>query len=288
MNLFDKLVQEALKNHPELHVLKHVVEKELLQHDILRILSSCDFLKNLTFIGGTCLRLCYGGVRLSEDLDFTGGLHFSRDDLADMGKILVDRLSEKYGLKINVSEPTKDKLDVDTWKIRVETNPGSKHLPVQRINIDICSTSSFERKPNLIANPYEIDMGTSTLIIFAQSQEEIFTDKLIAFALRPNRIKYRDLWDIMWLKSKAIEPRFPLIVEKLEERKVQKENFILCFKQRLSNLKDNPVIEAEFNQEMLRFLPKNQYDSIKSQKLYWPFLQNFLEESLIKIEKNLK
>ena len=61
-----------------------VVEKELLHHDILRILSKTDLLKNLTFIGGTCLRLCYGGVRLSEDLDFTGGLDFSRSDLSSV------------------------------------------------------------------------------------------------------------------------------------------------------------------------------------------------------------
>ena len=42
-------------------------------------------------------------------------------------------------------------------------------------------------------------MGTGGLIIQAESKEEIFADKLIAFALRPNRIKYRDLWDIVWL-----------------------------------------------------------------------------------------
>jgi predicted nucleotidyltransferase component of viral defense system len=288
MNLFDKLVQEALKNHPELNILKHVVEKELLQHDILRILSSCDFLKDLTFIGGTCLRLCYGGIRLSEDLDFTGGINFSRANLTDMGKILIDRLSEKYGLKIQVSEPIQDKLDVDTWKVKIETNPGSKHLPVQRINIDICSISSYEKKPTMIVNPYNIDMGTSTLIIFAQSQEEIFADKLIAFALRPSRIKYRDLWDIMWLKSKAIEPRISLIPLKLKERKIQTDNFLSLFQERLAILKDNPSIEVEFNQEMMRFLPKNHYNNLKSQKLYWLCLQESFFEFFEKIGKVLK
>jgi predicted nucleotidyltransferase component of viral defense system len=50
------------------------VEKELLHHDILREMSMAGLLKNLTFIGGTCLRACYGSSRLSEDLDFTGGM----------------------------------------------------------------------------------------------------------------------------------------------------------------------------------------------------------------------
>src|ERR1700722_17012996 len=105
MNLFDQLVKEALKNQPNLSPLKIVVEKELLHHDILRILNQNNLLTNLTFIGGTCLRICYGGIRLSEDLDFTGGHDFSRDSLSTMGQIITDSLSEKYGLQVTVSEP---------------------------------------------------------------------------------------------------------------------------------------------------------------------------------------
>ena len=69
MSLFDVLVDEALKNQQELAPLRVVVEKELLHHDILRVLSTAGLLTQLTFIGGTCLRACYGSNRLSEDLD---------------------------------------------------------------------------------------------------------------------------------------------------------------------------------------------------------------------------
>ena len=89
MNLFDKLVEEALQNQPDFSPLRIVVEKELLHHDILSVLSDNNLLQNLTFIGGTCLRYCYGSIRLSEDLDFTGGGNFSRDSLSTMGKISV-------------------------------------------------------------------------------------------------------------------------------------------------------------------------------------------------------
>jgi len=50
MNLFDKLVTEALKNRPDFSPLRVVVEKELLHHDILRVLSSNNLLAKLTFI----------------------------------------------------------------------------------------------------------------------------------------------------------------------------------------------------------------------------------------------
>lgn len=77
MNLFDQLVNEALRNQSNLSPLRIVVEKELLHHDILLTLSKNQLLTNLTFIGGTCIRACYGGARLSEDLYFTGGQDFS-------------------------------------------------------------------------------------------------------------------------------------------------------------------------------------------------------------------
>ena len=60
MNLFDALVDTALNNNSDLASLRVVVEKEILHHDILRILSGAGSLKRLTFMGGTCLRACYG------------------------------------------------------------------------------------------------------------------------------------------------------------------------------------------------------------------------------------
>ena len=68
MNLFDQLTREALRNTPELGLLRPVVEKELLHHDILREMGDSGVLQGLVFMGGTCLRTCYGSLRLSEDL----------------------------------------------------------------------------------------------------------------------------------------------------------------------------------------------------------------------------
>jgi predicted nucleotidyltransferase component of viral defense system len=226
MNLFDQLVTEALKNQPKLSTLRAVVEKELLHHDVLRVLSQSDLLKDLTFIGGTCLRACYGGFRLSEDLDFTGGSNFMRSQLSTMAELLIESLFNKYGLLVVVSEPTQDKSNVDTWKIKIQTRPEQKHMPAQRINIDICAVPSYEIRPMLLINPYGVDMGTNGLVIQAQSREEIYADKLLAFALRPNRIKYRDLWDISWLHQQGIKPRLELIPNKLQDRNYTLENFM--------------------------------------------------------------
>lgn len=277
MNLFDKLVNEAIKNQPELTALRMVVEKELLHHDILRVLSQQQLLSSLTFIGGTCLRACYGGSRLSEDLDFTGGSDFTRASLAAMGDMLVENLSTKYALQVSVTAPVKDKQNVDTWKIKIETRPDAKDYPAQRINIDICAIPSYERQPVMLLNPYRVEMGTSGLIIQAESREEIFTDKLLAFAFRPNRIKYRDLWDMVWLHSQNIKPRLSLIPDKLHDRKITKEKFIAAFSERNKLLSTSSKIEAEYFKEMRRFLPAAQLKTIE-QMDYWQFVIFLMNE----------
>ena len=277
MNLFDKLVTEALKNQPDLVPLRVVVEKELLHHDILRVLSDNNLLKNLTFIGGTCLRSCYRGVRLSEDLDFTGGSDFTRDSLAMMGQTLVKNLNNKYGLFVKVTEPIKDKQNVDTWKIAIETRPEQQHLPSQRINIDICAINSYEKRPMMLLNPYGVDVGTSGLIIQAQSREEIYADKLLAFAFRPNRIKYRDLWDIAWLHGQGLKPRFELIPAKTQDRNTTIEYFLKSFNERKNMLKENSKMALEFKQEIQRFLPVNQIKTLEQDNL-WNFTIYLIED----------
>ena len=272
MNLFDQLVTQALKNQPNFSTLRVVVEKELLHHDILRVLSDHKLLSSLTFIGGTCLRMCHGGIRLSEDLDFTGGAHFTRKSLKEMGALLTESLQEKYNFTVHVQDPIKDKNNVDTWKIKVETRGATKHLPTQKINIDICSVPSYEKKPMMVINPYGVDMGTNGLILQTQSLEEIYTDKLLAFALRPNRPKYRDLWDISWLHGKGIQPNLNLITPKLQDHRITHTSFLKHYKARTTQL-TSPHHKEEFMREMSRFLPS---ETIQNQDL-WAFILHLLK-----------
>ena len=119
--------------------------------------------------------------------------------MSALARCLVDGLSAKYDLPVEVSEPVRESGNVDTWRLRVVTRPERRDLPAQRINIDVCAISSHERRPVLLRNRYGVEMGTSGLIVQAQSREEILADKLVALALRPNRLKNRDVWDIGWL-----------------------------------------------------------------------------------------
>ncbi len=288
MSLFDALVDEALNNKQEVARLRVVVEKELLHHDILRVLSGAGLLTQLTFIGGTCLRACYGSNRLSEDLDFTGGSDFTRDQLAAMSNILIESLKAKYGLEINVTDPVREEGNVSTWKLKVQTRPGLKDIPAQRINIDVCAIPSYQPRPMALLNPYGVEMGTSGLILQAQSREEIFADKLVAFALRPNRLKNRDLWDIAWLHQQQIKPALDLIKNKLNDHHAQTDVYLNAFAQRSASLNKDLEIAKEFRKEMARFLPNETVKETVNSEKFWEYLSNLLESYHQQLMKTLE
>ena len=288
MSLFDELVDEALNNKQEVARLRVVVEKELLHHDILRVLSGAGLLTQLTFIGGTCLRACYGSNRLSEDLDFTGGSDFNRDQLAAMSNTLIESLKAKYGLEINVTDPVREEGNVSTWKLKVQTRPGRKDIPAQRINIDVCAIPSYQPRPMALLNPYGVEMGTSGLILQAQSREEIFADKLVAFALRPNRLKNRDLWDIAWLHQQQIKPALDLIKNKLNDHHAQTDAYLNAFAQRSASLNKDLEIAKEFRKEMSRFLPNETVKETVNSEKFWEYLSNLLESYHLQLIKTLE
>lgn len=278
MSLFDRLVNEALRSRAELTSLRPVVEKELLHHDILREMSEAGLLIGLTFIGGTCLRACYGSARLSEDLDFTGGSHFKKSDLAELARVLTERLQTRYALRVSVSEPVKTGGNVSTWKLTIETRPGQRHLPAQRIHLDICAIPSHDPRPMMLRNLYGIDLGTSGLILQAQSREEILADKIIALAFRENRIKNRDLWDIGWLTQQGIELPARLIPIKIRDHQRENGEFVTMLTGRTASLKTEPAMRENFMKEMRRFLPAATVRDTIEKEAYWSYLVELVED----------
>ena len=288
MNLFDQLVSQAMQNQGELAPLKSVVEKELLHHDILREMSEAGLLDGLTFIGGTCLRACFGSQRLSEDLDFTGGHNFKRATLKNLNYTIINRLYKKYGLHITISEPVKETGNVVTWKIKITTRPEQKNMPLQRINIDICAVPSYDARPVLLRNHYNIDMGTSGLIIQAQSRQEILADKFAALALRPNRIKNRDLWDISWLKQHNINVPVDLLKKKIIDHRCQINKFIELLTDRQESLKSSSDAKANFIWEMRRFLPSQIISSTIEKDQFWSYLTDLVQTECMHIIHRLQ
>ena len=275
MSLFEQTVNAVLARHEAYTVLRPVVEKEILHQDILRTLGKEGLLKKLTFMGGTCLRSCYGFERLSEDLDFTGGFDFKKNDLSAIGSLIEKTIRQKYNFKVDVSPPVKEDGDTHTWKVKIITAPMRPNLPQQRINIDVCRLPSYDRRPVMVKNHYGLEAGTSGLIIMAESLSEILADKIVAVALRPNRVKNRDLWDIYQIKNHNIDVSAALVKQKLADRKVNFAYFRQCYNDRLTQLKKR---QNEFLSEMRRFLSPAVFIDELADKTWWGNLLYLLKD----------
>ncbi|MEN0003386.1 MAG: nucleotidyl transferase AbiEii/AbiGii toxin family protein [Bacteroidota bacterium] len=74
--------------------------REYLQHEILHIIFTSKYAHQLTFLGGTCVRLIYGSERFSEDLDFDSkGL--AKQDFEALAGIIKTQL-ELLGYEVNL------------------------------------------------------------------------------------------------------------------------------------------------------------------------------------------
>jgi len=278
MILFDRLIDQAISNQMEYLTLRTVVEKEILHHDILRILNDSGLLKSLVFIGGTCLRVCYGSSRLSEDLDFTAGRDFNIQVFNELADVFKESFLRKYDLPVEVRVPKENDSSVKTWKLLIQTRP-EHHLPVQRIHIDINRLPSYDISPRMIRNNYGIDLGTSGLIFWVESRTEIITDKYLALGLRLNRLKNRDLWDIIWLHQTGFKPDAGLLIKKLHDYNTDKDYYIECMAERIVSLSETPQVYTDFKKEMVRFLPVSIVSETIESLEFWTYLKTIIQET---------
>ncbi len=82
--------------------------KEYLQLAILDFLSSTSYIRKMTFIGGTNLRLVKGIDRFSEDLDFDCK-NFSKEEFIEMTDAVLQFL-QRSGMRVEVRDKENDKL----------------------------------------------------------------------------------------------------------------------------------------------------------------------------------
>ena len=134
-------------------------------------------------------------------------------------------------------------------------------------------------RPALLRNPCGVHLGTAGLILQAASREEILADKWVALALRPNRIKQRDLWDIVWLGQNAVELRPDLVRRKLADREHEPQLFLSLLNDRLTQLE-----HTDFLHEISRFLPRETVETMLSQPDYWHVVRSALHEGYAALE----
>ncbi|RDU61494.1 nucleotidyl transferase AbiEii/AbiGii toxin family protein [Helicobacter sp. MIT 14-3879] len=249
----EKLIQKYPQN------LKDTIFKEIMHYEILESLFNIQDIQNtLVFQGGTALRLCYNNDRYSEDLDFV--IHkdreFNKDFMCYFRDVFSEKIIKKYNLQAEITEPKKDDSIVQRWSAKVYLPSNNKKT---KINIEIANIPSHSNHFKAIKNNYE-ELINKRIFVQVETLEEILADKILALSQRPY-LKFRDLWDIEWLKNNKIQINYDLLSLKIKDYKC--DNFLESLEKRKIEL-NNPNLEKNFLNEMSRFLDEKYFMQVKN------------------------
>jgi predicted nucleotidyltransferase component of viral defense system len=248
-------------------------------------------LPQMSFIGGTCLRLCHHSNRFSEDLDFHAGFDFNPNDF-DVIRLEIERfLFDRYQLPVEVRSPKQLKNDpeyanssANTWKVVIQTHPQKRNIPSQRIHIDIANVPVHDASPMLINSNYdELPDGYNTMLVKASSREEILADKLLAVPAR-NNIKARDLWDIIWLQQQNLSVNAELLQRKIADHKMS--NYKLRLESRINEM-PGYFETNQFQQEMSRFLDAAHLQQTVAKSEFVTFASTRISQTLADVHQQL-
>jgi predicted nucleotidyltransferase component of viral defense system len=266
----DFMVKRGIPAEMEQNLIKEAIHLHLLS-----ALSQAGVLRHVVFQGGAALRLCYGGERYSEDLDFVcgkagsyvGKIEFKKlvESALAMTKKTLHRDFDVNPDEILLKQPPfpmaikSDSAKVAAWQISVPIAP-SGHSPKSRIKIEFANVPSYAGGPNTAkAVPGLVQM--EDVILAVEGANEILADKAVALTAR-QALKYRDVWDVWFITNKLnAQIERDIVVKKFADYGTS--NVEAKARQRQEEL-TKASTEKAFLDEMTRFLPAKRVSEISN------------------------
>jgi predicted nucleotidyltransferase component of viral defense system len=240
--------------------------KEAIHLHLLSAMSDAGILRHAVFQGGTALRLCYGGDRYSEDLDFVcgkAGSYFTDVEFKELIEAALETtkktLNRDFGIaadRISLKKPPHpdlvklEPITVAAWQIIVPIE-ATPRAPRSLIKIEFANVPAYETKPMPVrATPGLVQV--QDVILTVETPNELLADKAVALTAR-EVLKFRDVWDVWFLQNKldakvardVVQKKFADYGASDMETKAEK---------RLAELSNEATTNA-FLSEMKRFLP---------------------------------
>jgi len=106
MQILVKMVEQMRSENPAVTSEELInIVREYLQIIILKSIYQSKFGQDISFMGGTCLRICYDLKRYSEDLDFTLDKKTSGYDFQSLNRLIQKDFSlRNIKIDLNISE----------------------------------------------------------------------------------------------------------------------------------------------------------------------------------------
>lgn len=207
---------------------------EYLQYEILDSLFKWPGSENLSFMGGTAIRILHQSVRFSEDLDFDN-FALSFDDFQSLlDRTCKDMAYKGFNIEYRVVEKEAFHCYIRfpeiLYKSGISPDKGQKIL----IRID-----SEAKKKTYIPGIFVLNKFSVFRRILAAPLEVLMSQKMMAVLYR-KRARGRDLFDVSFLAGLA-KPDFDYVEKCLG---VGSDDFLRMFSRRLDEL-DLPALAKD-------------------------------------------
>ncbi|MFT4343682.1 MAG: nucleotidyl transferase AbiEii/AbiGii toxin family protein [Candidatus Woesearchaeota archaeon] len=198
----------------------YYLEKEYLQYIFLHAISTYG--DSIVFKGGTCLRICYGLERASEDLDFS-----FTGSVSALKKIIETSLQSFTRLGIEYTNVIQKEFE---GNIRFEIQfkgplYNTANNSVNTLKVDFNKNKVYCKKAKVIK---ELFSDVPSFVLVVLDEKEILAEKIRAIA---HRKQARDLYDLWILLGKGVEIDKTLIKKKLKEELVDLKKISLLSKE---------------------------------------------------------
>jgi len=207
-------VLEAMRLQSVPPEMEQALTKEFVHLHILSALSDTGLLEHVVFQGGTAIRLCHGGDRYSEDLDFVCGARGAYLDAVDFDRVVGvglqatrNTLARQFGLEpdaIGLKAPDDPAairgvgVHVAAWQLVVPLE-ATERSPKSRIKVEFANVPSYDNGPRIVRSGVRTAQ-VQPVYLRVETPREILADKAVALTARAV-LKHRDVWDVWFLQD---------------------------------------------------------------------------------------
>ena len=202
---------EQIVSHypPALQPFRGFILREYLQYKILEIIARLPNAQQLSFLGGTALRLLYDNQRFSEDIDFDN-FGLSPTDFADLAEAVRQGLTAE-GMAVEVSVTGQEAMRCEVRFPGLLFASGLSAHQDQKIllQIDTLAQGVAYEPEQVILNKFDVFAS-----IRATPKSMLLAQKLYTCVHR-RRPKGRDFFDIVFLLALGVVPDYHFLEQKV-------------------------------------------------------------------------
>ena len=254
---FAAFAQATLDDDPQLYP---AIVKQVTHTEALGALSEAGLFRHLVFQGDTAIRLCYGGLRYSEDLEFSAVSDLSEDIMNSFFECLRERTDE-----MNLQMDSLDSISAKdfrhvggsrSWRGRIVIPPPLSNRPDIRSSHFVKVEVDDRKVHEQTVRPIEVrhtDLGQIGPLVTTKSPNELLADKVMAFLGRTS-MKWRDVFDINFLLNRNARFDAAILKAKIKEQYADSNSLNHVIETRRKDLVDRRTLNG-FRIELSPLLP---------------------------------